>query len=661
MDEDAVCGQKRSGPGVVLVADPEPAGAALLRQALEDRGYRVRLAADGREALAQLGREPFRFAFVATRLPGVDGFRLVRHIREAAGGRFLPVVMVLEREAAGEATAAVDAGADDFLERPLGMPLVAAKLRVLERALALRSGFDRHQATLEREQEIARRIFATAMRPPDDRAAERVRCLTAPMSVLNGDLLLVSPTPTGGLNTLVGDFTGHGLAAAVGALPVAETFYAMSRKGFGPGEILPEINRKLDKADVQKLPPASLESFLSRMPQYQDAQALSQIAQALGVTPAPIPKSDVNLLFASAEVKATLKQRLTQANMNEAQLPEIEAFLKETVKAGASVYDVRQLIAVLHSNPQNRLQSFGTQRGVTSVPQLQASPAFLMQNVDNHLRQQFRTSTPELRAFIEQVATSRPSGQSLQFLASLRNNAIPQIAAEAKRMGVPVPKVDVDWALVDTTFGQTLNNQLIAYNAPLKKFAHHLVEHGVPVNTLNAVFGQLGVNLDLDQLMRNANIFVIGGPKVPTVQPDVDLISDRVQQQLARYGNFYDARRLKAFCKEVLQLGLPQQQVVNYAVNRAQFPRSHVVGQFPNIPPDKLPQLPIDEKALLGTIKARYGTQLTAAHETFIAKHLGAALQADDAYAYRFLQLGNVQQVLQAVEQWAGVTRPAGL
>jgi serine phosphatase RsbU (regulator of sigma subunit) len=60
-----------------------------------------------------------------------------------------------------------------------------------------------------------------------------------------GDLMIHEQTPDGRLNIMLGDFTGHGLAAAVGALPASDVFFAMSRKGLPLGQIAAEINRKL--------------------------------------------------------------------------------------------------------------------------------------------------------------------------------------------------------------------------------------------------------------------------------------------------------------------------------------------------------------------------------------------------------------------------------
>ena len=66
-----------------------------------------------------------------------------------------------------------------------------------------------------------------------------------PLAITNGDLILVAQTPAGGQHVLLGDYTGHGLSAAIGAIPATETFHAMTRKGLGLREIVSEMNRKL--------------------------------------------------------------------------------------------------------------------------------------------------------------------------------------------------------------------------------------------------------------------------------------------------------------------------------------------------------------------------------------------------------------------------------
>lgn len=69
----------------------------------------------------------------------------------------------------------------------------------------------------------------------------------APASEFNGDLVLSKAGPLGNFYLFVGDFTGHGLAPATGALPVAQTFFDLAEKGLSIANMVEEFNRKLVK------------------------------------------------------------------------------------------------------------------------------------------------------------------------------------------------------------------------------------------------------------------------------------------------------------------------------------------------------------------------------------------------------------------------------
>jgi two-component system, HptB-dependent secretion and biofilm response regulator len=78
-------------------------------------------------------------------------------------------------------------------------------------------------------------------------AAPNIRYVQSPYALFNGDLLLAAYTPSGDMHVLLGDFTGHGLPAAVGAMPLAEVFYGMTAKGYGLAQTLREMNAKLKR------------------------------------------------------------------------------------------------------------------------------------------------------------------------------------------------------------------------------------------------------------------------------------------------------------------------------------------------------------------------------------------------------------------------------
>ena len=79
----------------------------------------------------------------------------------------------------------------------------------------------------------------------DNVAQETIELLQIPAELFSGDILLTAFAPTGDLNILMGDFSGNGLTAAMGALPASEVFRAMTAKGFSSAQILTVINKKL--------------------------------------------------------------------------------------------------------------------------------------------------------------------------------------------------------------------------------------------------------------------------------------------------------------------------------------------------------------------------------------------------------------------------------
>jgi two-component system, HptB-dependent secretion and biofilm response regulator len=97
---------------------------------------------------------------------------------------------------------------------------------------------------MQRDEEIAEQVFSGAV-VAGNVALDQIRSLLKPASVFSGDLLLTAFAPSHDLHVLLGDFTGHGLAAALGALPTSEVFRSMTAKGFSPQQILYAINNKL--------------------------------------------------------------------------------------------------------------------------------------------------------------------------------------------------------------------------------------------------------------------------------------------------------------------------------------------------------------------------------------------------------------------------------
>jgi DNA-binding response OmpR family regulator len=122
--------------GRILLVEDDPAVADAFALALGDAGYIVDRVAGGRDALAHLLRRPPELLLLDLGLPDLDGLAACRLARRHAPD--LPIIILTARVATGDAVAGLDAGADDYIRKPVNLDVLLARidavLRVGERA-----------------------------------------------------------------------------------------------------------------------------------------------------------------------------------------------------------------------------------------------------------------------------------------------------------------------------------------------------------------------------------------------------------------------------------------------------------------------------------------------------------------------------------------------
>ena len=235
----------------VLIADDSDSDRLILKTLLKRLGHEVRAAANGSEAVAVFADYQPDIVLLDVLMPVMDGIDAARRIKELAGEELVPVIFLTSLTDAEALAHCLDAGGDDFLTKPYNKVIIQAKLgafnrmRQMHRTLSHQRDLirERNQQLLE-EQELAKRVFDNVAHT-GCLDADNIEYHVSPMSIFNGDILFACPRPAGGMHVLVGDFTGHGLPAAIGALPIAEIFYGMTTMGFSGSDVLREINDKL--------------------------------------------------------------------------------------------------------------------------------------------------------------------------------------------------------------------------------------------------------------------------------------------------------------------------------------------------------------------------------------------------------------------------------
>ena len=238
-------------PLMVLVADDNPADRMILCRLVERLGHQVCQAEHGQQAVDLFILHSPDIVLLDALMPTMDGFEAARRIKLHAGEDLVPIIFLTSLTETGALVQCLEAGGDDFLTKPYNPVILEAKIRAFRRMREMHQTLQSQRdviagqhAGLLRDQELAKIVF--------DRVAHAgalndscLRYLQSAYAMFNGDILLAARRPAGEMHVLLGDFTGHGLSAAIGAMPLAEVFYAMTAKGFALRDILLELNGKL--------------------------------------------------------------------------------------------------------------------------------------------------------------------------------------------------------------------------------------------------------------------------------------------------------------------------------------------------------------------------------------------------------------------------------
>jgi putative two-component system response regulator len=129
----------RRGAQSVLVIDDGAANRELIEACLVEVDCTIRMAADGPTALKMIARSTPDLILLDVQMPGMDGYEVCRRIKANSAHRLIPVVMITALDRTDDRVKALDAGADDFMSKPVERAELVARVRS---ALRLKSVYD---------------------------------------------------------------------------------------------------------------------------------------------------------------------------------------------------------------------------------------------------------------------------------------------------------------------------------------------------------------------------------------------------------------------------------------------------------------------------------------------------------------------------------------
>lgn len=228
----------------ILAIDDEPINRFVLEDLLED-AFELELLESGQACLdSVLVRAP-DLILLDINMPDMDGYEVCKRLQADERTREIPIIFLTARIQVSEEKKGFELGAVDYITKPFSEALLLARIKTHLSLAKSKAQLALHNSVLQKERAYIERIILN-MRNDADFVDNSIRYLITPVEKTNGDLLL-SAKAGSHRYFLIGDFTGHGLAAAMGGPLVSSLFYMLANEQQPLDGIIQVLNRELFK------------------------------------------------------------------------------------------------------------------------------------------------------------------------------------------------------------------------------------------------------------------------------------------------------------------------------------------------------------------------------------------------------------------------------
>ncbi len=226
--------------GCVLIVSDSSETITRVDESLLEQGFSTLSTSGSKSALRLFSDKHIDYVLLEAEHIDIPIDDLIYTLRARTGDVFIPIIVIAPAENETLLSKCISAGCDDFLFKPFTKTAIKVRFSSIEQVCELKKLY---KSSIN-EQLVAKQILAYALSERNVQF-EEIQLLSKSKAVFSGDLFLTAKRPDGGLHVLLADFTGHGLSAAIGALPVADIFSVMTNKGFELEDVLEDINNKL--------------------------------------------------------------------------------------------------------------------------------------------------------------------------------------------------------------------------------------------------------------------------------------------------------------------------------------------------------------------------------------------------------------------------------
>jgi diguanylate cyclase (GGDEF)-like protein len=145
----------------IFVVDDHPDNVEIINARLSSRGFVIETASNGEEALRMVRENPPQLILLDVMMPIMDGYEVCRRIKQDASLPYIPIILVTARDSTQDKVEGLDAGADDYLTKPINFPELEARVRSMLRIKRLQDELDQKNRELELANKRLRKLSIT--------------------------------------------------------------------------------------------------------------------------------------------------------------------------------------------------------------------------------------------------------------------------------------------------------------------------------------------------------------------------------------------------------------------------------------------------------------------------------------------------------------------
>ena len=227
-------------PPLILIVDDNPANVEIFQMRLAANNYEIITATDGEAGLAMARDKQPDLILLDIMMPKMDGIEVCRRLKGDLSLPFMPIIMVTAKADTKYVVDGLEAGADEYLTKPVNHAALVARVKSMLRIKSLHDTVLEQSAQLKVQLKTATKIQSLFWpKMPELKAGNHIWAVSVPAAYVGGDLYDVIPLPDDSLLAYVADVSDKGVPAAL-------IMAALSTKIRSETQIQNEIDKLLE-------------------------------------------------------------------------------------------------------------------------------------------------------------------------------------------------------------------------------------------------------------------------------------------------------------------------------------------------------------------------------------------------------------------------------